>query len=177
MKFRIACLILAASVSMYGQGRPSSHPGGMPSGAGSQGMGTGMGSSGSMGSPNHGSMGSNHGDMGTMHDSSANMGKQSPDAILSRNSQLNSNLQKLLPQGTTAQQACSGYKNLGDCVAAIHVSSNLGIPFSDLKAKTTGSSAESLGKAIQTLKPDVNAKTEVKKAKKQANADLSSSSS
>ncbi len=174
MKFRIACLILAASVSMYGQGHSSGHPGGMPSGAGSPGMGTGMGS---MGSSNHGSMGSNHGDMGTMHDSSANMGKQSPDTILSRNSQLNSNLQKLLPQGTTAQQACSGYKNLGECVAAIHVSSNLGIPFSDLKAKTTGSSAESLGKAIQTLKPEVNAKMEVKKAKKQANADLSSSSS
>ncbi len=177
MKFRIACLILAASVSMYGQSRPSGHPGGMSSGAGSPGMGTGMGSTGSMGSSNHGSMGSNHGDMGTMHDSSASMGKQSPDAILSRNTQLNSNLQKLLPQGTTAQQACSGYKNLGECVATIHVSNNLGIPFSDLKAKTTGDNAESLGKAVQTLKPDVNSKAEVKKAKKQANADLSTASS
>jgi hypothetical protein len=103
------------------------------------------------------------------------MGKQSPDTILSRNTKLSSKLDSLLPKGTTAQQACSGFKNLGQCVAAIHVSHNLGISFDDLKAKTTGDNSENLGKAIHDLKPAVNAKAEAKKGRKQADQDLSES--
>jgi hypothetical protein len=101
---------------------------------------------------------------------------RTPSDILANNSKLSSNLQTLLPAGTTAQQACSGFKNLGQCVAAIHVSHNLGISFDDLKAKTTGDGAESLGKAIGDLKPAVDAKAEAKKAKKQADADLRNNS-
>jgi hypothetical protein len=86
-----------------------------------------------------------------------------------------SNLQKLLPAGTTPQQACSGFSNLGHCVAAIHVSQNLGISFSDLKGKITGSNSESLGKAIHELKPDVDANAEKKKAEKQAKDDMNGS--
>jgi hypothetical protein len=41
----------------------------------------------------------------------------------------------------------------------------------------TGGSAESLGKAIQDLKPQANAKSEAKKAQKQANSDLRESES
>ncbi len=76
----------------------------------------------------------------------------------------------------TAQDACSGFKNLGQCVAAIHVSHNLDIPFTDVKSKMTGTGAESLGKAIKDLKPAVDAKAESKKAQKQADQDLSSTS-
>ena len=113
--------------------------------------------------------------MGGMTTSSHIDGKQSPDDILSKNTKLSGNLDKLLPNGMTAQQACSGFKNLGQCVAAIHVAHNLDIPFSDLKSKVTG--GEDLGKAIQSLKPDANAKAETKKAKKQANADLNQANS
>jgi hypothetical protein len=57
-------------------------------------------------------------------------------------------------------------------VAAVHVSHNLGIPFDDLKAKMTGPNAESLGKAIKSLKLEANSKAEAKKAQKQANDDI-----
>ena len=76
--------------------------------------------------------------------------KLSSEQLLNQNTKLASHLQKLLPAGTTPQQACSGFKNLGQCVAAIHVSHNLGISFLDLKAKMMGSKHESLGKAIQS---------------------------
>jgi len=105
-----------------------------------------------------------------------NSGGRTTSEILTQNTKLSSNLEKLLPQGVTAQQACDGFKNLGQCVAAIHVSHNLGISFDDLKTKMTGSGSESLGKAIGALKPGVDAKTESKKAQMQANQDLKNNS-
>jgi hypothetical protein len=81
--------------------------------------------------------------------------------------------------GQDAQTACSGFKNLGQCVAAAHVAKNLNIPggFDALKAKMTGTGAMSLGKAIQSLAPDANAKAETKKANKQASDDMKESNS
>jgi hypothetical protein len=95
--------------------------------------------------------------------------------------------------GMSAQDACSGFKNLGQCVAAAHVSQNLGIGFACMKADMTGVTAPasancpavkgaastkgmSLGKAIQTLQPTANSKLEVKKANKQADQDIKESS-
>ncbi len=166
-------LVLLLSVAVYAQ--HGHGPGGAPGGAPMGGPGTGasMGSSSSgMGAGNSGRATGRPTDMGS---SAQNMGKQSPSDVLSHNAKLSSNLDKLLPNGMTAQQACDGFKNLGQCVAAIHVANNLNIPFADLKAKMTGSGAESLGKAIQDLKPSVNAKAEAKKANKQAAKDLSES--
>src|SRR5215813_721274 len=88
---------------------------------------------------------------------------------------LASKLQSRLPAGTDLQQAASGFKNLGQFVAAVHVSHNLGIPFDQLKAKMIGPPAESLGKAIQDLKPTANAKEEASKAEKQAKRDMDDS--
>jgi hypothetical protein len=127
-----------------------------------------MGNSGGMGHD------MNRGDMGASHRPS-DTGKQSPGQALSTNSKLSQKLDSLLPNGMTAQQACSGFKNLGQCVAAIHVAHNLDIPFADLKSKMTGSGSESLGKAIHDLKPDANTKAEEKKAKQQADEDLKDS--
>jgi hypothetical protein len=98
-----------------------------------------------------------------------------PKQLQDTDSKLSQNLQKLLPSGTTPQQACSGFKNLGQCVAAIHASHNLGISFTDLKTKMTGSSPESLGKAIQDLKPAADSKSETKKANQQAKDDMQQS--
>jgi hypothetical protein len=91
---------------------------------------------------------------------------------LSSNSQLASKLQALLPPGTDLQTAAEGFKNLGQFVAAVHVSNNLGISFDDLKAKMTGPDAVSLGKAIHQLQPSANAKAAAKQAQKQAHQDL-----
>ena len=101
---------------------------------------------------------------------------------LAKNTHLASHLQGLFPPGTDLQQASSGFKNLGQFVAAAHVSKNLGIPFDQLKEKMTGISTTSttsagdspvsLGKAIQQLRPQVDAKSEVKKADLQAKDDI-----
>lgn len=163
MRVKLALAVIALSSLAFAQhGRPMS--GGPPaSSPGSSHMG---------GSSGMGSTGTSHGPGQTNAPSSG----RTPSEILTNNSKLSSNLQSLLPAGTTAEQACSGFKNLGQCVAAIHVSHNLGISFDDLKAKTTGDGAESLGKAIGELKPAADAKAEARKAKKQANADLSNNS-
>lgn len=166
MKTKVCIFLLAASLAAYAQGRSGGAAGGHMSGPPS--------SAGSMGSTGSASHGNESGSMGnTSHPS--DMGKQSPDTILSRNTKLNARLESLLPKGMTAQEACSGFKNLGQCVAAIHVSHNLGIKFDDLKAKMTGANSENLGKAIHDLKPAANAKAEAKKGQNQANDDMANS--
>jgi hypothetical protein len=160
---KIGVLLLAGAAFCYGQhghagGASSGHMGGPPSGAGSA-----AGNSGASG------QGAQAG--------SAQSQKRSPEQLLDQNTKLASNLQKLLPEGMTAQQACGGFSNLGQCVAAIHVSHNLGISFTDLKTKMTGANPESLGKAIHELKPDTNANAEAKKAEKQAKSDMNGSAS
>ncbi len=148
-------------------------------GGGGMGAGGGMGSGAGMGST-HGNSGDHT--MSGSHDTGSpnssqhgSMASQSPDQVLSHNTAIAGKIKTLTGQDATA--ACSGFKNLGECVAAAHVSKNLGVPFSDLKAKMTGSSPESLGKAIQGLKPSANSKSEAKKANKQAEQDINQSSS
>lgn len=77
--------------------------------------------------------------------------------------------------GGNLQTACSGFKNLGQCIAALHVAKNLNLSFTDLQTKM---GSESLGKSIQDLGgPNVNAKSEAKKANKQASEDLNAAQS
>ncbi len=171
MKCKLFLAVLALSSFAFAQ-----HGGGRPAGAGSAAGGMGMGSSMGHGSAMGSDMGSGHGANGTMGSGSmANASGKTASDLLTQNTKLAGNLQKLLPQGMTPQDACSGFKNLGQCVAAIHVSHNLDIPFADLKSKTTGSGSVSLGKAIETLKPGTNGKAESKKAQQQANEDLKNS--
>ena len=150
------------------------------------------GHSGGMGGMGGGSANMNHGrmDHGVNADNrlSASHGQTMND-ILTRNTRLAGKIQTLT--GMSAQQACSGFKNLGQCVAAAHVSKNLGISFACLRADMTGtavtqgtscpagtgSKSMSLGKAIQALRPETNAKTETKKAGKQADQDIRESNS
>lgn len=103
-------------------------------------------------------------------------GKRSVDDLLTQNGRLSSKLQTLLP-GTNLQEAVKGFDHLGQFVAAVHVSHNLGIPFDQLKAKMVDSSPESLGKAIHELRPKANARQEVIKANEQALEDLEKSRS
>ena len=94
---------------------------------------------------------------------------------LSHNPALEARLQRLLPAGTNLQTAASGFKTLGQFVAAVHVSHNLNIPFAQLKTKMTGSSPESLGRAIEDLEPNLSHRTvrsDVKTADRQARQDL-----
>ena len=79
-------------------------------------------------------------------------------------------LAKLLPPGTDLRAEASGFKTLGDFVAAAHVSNNLAIPFATLKAKIV--KGDSLGDAIQALRPDIDAQIEARKARAMAADDL-----
>lgn len=110
-------------------------------------------------------------DHGSGHDAD-HSGRQSVSQKLSSSTKLASKLQSLLPPGTNLQTAASGFKNLGQFVAAVHVSHNLGIPFDQLKAKMQGPPTESLGKAIHQLKPDADAKAQTKTAESEAHNDI-----
>jgi len=132
--------------------------------------------------------GSAAGSMGGGHsmDASGTPGPRTADQLLTQNTQLSSKLGSLLPAGTNLQTAASGFRNLGQFVAAVHVSHNLGIPFDQLKCTelattdacpgmTVPSKASHLGPAIQTLKPTMSSadsKSAAKQAEKQATADL-----
>jgi len=61
----------------------------------------------------------------------------------------------------------------------MQVAKNLDIPsgFEALKDKMTGANAVTLGKAIQELSPNTNAKSESKKATKQGNHDINTAES
>ena len=149
--------------------RPSSAGSGRPSGVGGGNM--------SPGNPNMGTS-ARGGEMGNERMGRTNMGEQTPSSVLDNPKLTNSLTNALSKSGVTVpggnlQAACGGFKTLGQCVAALHVSQNLNIPFADLKNKMTGSTSEKLGTAIKDLGgPNVDAKKEAKKATKQADEDL-----
>jgi len=96
--------------------------------------------------------------------------QETPAQILAGNKKLSSTVQALLPAGMNVLTAADGFNSLVKFVSAVHASQNLGIPFSDLKARMT--KGDKLEKAIKGLKPDADAKEESKKAEKQAKSDL-----
>jgi hypothetical protein len=106
---------------------------------------------------------------------------------------LTSELHALLPAKTKLEDACTAFRQLSDCVAALHVSHNLKIKFNCLKWDMTGvqpvsgnvssctapdhAKGLSLAKAIQSLKPDADAKAEAKTAERRAQEDIKDASS
>ena len=176
----IRLMVAFAVISLISLYAAAQRGGGRPAGAGA-----GMG---------HSSMSMGHSTTASSHDTG--MGHQSPTTKLENNSHLNTSLTNALTKsGVTLpsgglQAACSGFKNLGQCVAALHVSKNLNISFDCLKSDMTGqaptdtscpsgtgSSKMSMGKAITALHPDADAKAEAKKANKQADQDLNDAES
>lgn len=106
---------------------------------------------------------------------------------------LTSELHAILPPKTKLEDACTAFRQLNDCVAALHVSHNLKIKFNCLKWDMTAvqpvsgsvssctapdrGKALSLAKAIQSLKPDADAKAEAKSAERRAQEDIKDASS
>ncbi len=64
--------------------------------------------------------------------------------------------------------ASAGFRNLGQFVAAVNVSNNLGIPFTQLKTSMV-TDGKSLGQAIQTHRPSADFNTEARRAETDAN--------
>lgn len=92
--------------------------------------------------------------------------RRTPGELLQQNTKLSAHLAKLLPAGTDLQAAAAGFTNLGQFVAAVHVSNNLGIPFSALKTRIAA--GDSLGEAIKALKPAADSQAEVRRGQAQA---------
>ncbi len=175
----VSSMALAATLA-FGVSAFAQHGEGRPAGVGGGSMGgpSGMGESAS-GRPSDIGPGGANG-MVASNLGSPNLRSQSPGSVLS-NQRLDSSLTNALGKsgisipGGNLQTACAGFKNLGRCVAAMHVAKNLNLKFSDLQSKMTGSNAVSLGKAVQELGgPTVNARSESKKANKQAKQDINS---
>jgi hypothetical protein len=143
------------------------------------------GSMGNLGNSNgmaHEASADNHATLSAAH------GKTATE-ILTKDTKLADKIATLTHQ--PAAQACSGFKNLGQCVAAAHVAKNLGISFDCLKSDMTGTAAPanascpvgtgtksksmSLGKAIQTLDPKADEKAESRKGESEAQEDLNKS--
>jgi hypothetical protein len=106
---------------------------------------------------------------------------------------LTSELHAILPPKTKLEDACTAFRQLSECVAALHVSHNLKIKFNCLKWDMTGvqpvggnvsscsapdrGKSLSLAKAIQSLKPGADAKVEAKTAERRAQEDIKDASS
>ena len=118
-----------------------------------------------------------NGSQNTRITSASKAGSKTPGDLLTQNRKLSNKLSTILkqqnPPVTDLQAASQGFTNLGQFVAAVHVSQNLGIPFDQLKtqAQTSGS----FGKAIHILKPGADAKAELMKVAEQAVDDMQSS--
>ena len=143
-------------------------------------MGGGMGADHSAGMSNHGS--SNSGMSGSSHQASVS-------DVLQKNPVIDKKI-TALTGASSATAACQGFKNLGQCVAAAHVAKNLpNGNFYCIRQAMTGVSAGSnaptggcsvtgsmsLGKAITTLYPHADSKTESKKGTTEAQQDLKNS--
>jgi hypothetical protein len=165
----LSTLLLLGSSTYAQRGRPSGTPGS-------------MGASGTHG--NSASAGGGHG-------SSNAMASTDPGSVLEHNSNLATKLETLTSTTnlTDLETDAKAFKNFGQFVAAAHVSKNLNIPggfaalMCDMTTKTavgatscTNTTKMSLGKAIQTLDPQANPKSESKKAMNQANQDIKDSS-
>lgn len=145
------------------------------------GMGNGMGNS-----MSHGSNSSDHGSSG----SAAPTSSQKIGDVLSKNPVIGDKIVALTGDKLGAADACTGFKNIGQCVAAAHVSKNLsGMNFFCLRQAMTktpaGTNAPSagcsvtgsfsLGKAIQKLDPQADSTTETKKAGTETQQDMKAS--
>lgn len=86
---------------------------------------------------------------------------------LQKNTRLAAKLESRLPAGTDLMTASEGFRNLGQFVAAVNVSNNLGIPFADLKARMV-TDGQSLGGSIQSLKPAADARAVASRAESDA---------
>lgn len=93
----------------------------------------------------------------------------------------------VLAANSDINSACSIFKNLNECVAALHASHNVNLDFNCVRADVTGVQTNAdisgckgqiggkpvnLQEALKRLKPEVDAKAEAKSAEQQAKDDL-----
>jgi hypothetical protein len=92
---------------------------------------------------------------------------------LQQNTNLASKLESRLPPGTNLNTAAADFRNLGQFVAAVNVSNNLGLDFQTLKTAMT-KDGKSLGQAIQAQKTTVDGTTVAAHAEHDADVEIRS---
>ena len=95
---------------------------------------------------------------------------------ISSHPQLAAKLKPMLPPNITLDQAASGFKNQGQFIAALHVSQNLGLSFTELKTHMVDEHL-SLGQSIQAAKTTTDtqtATTAARRAEQEADDDIKS---
>ena len=95
---------------------------------------------------------------------------------LQKNTNLASKLESRLPKGTDLMTAAEGFRNLGQFVAAVNVSKNLGLDFDQLKTAMVDDGM-SLGQAIKDQRTSVDSTTEASRAQRDADALIRSTES
>jgi hypothetical protein len=101
--------------------------------------------------------------------------RPNPEAELKFSDKLADKLKTLLPQDTDPHVASKGFGELKDFVATVRAANNLGVHFRELKSKMAEGTSKALEKAIHQVKPDADAKAELKKAQEQAKQDIKES--
>lgn len=94
---------------------------------------------------------------------------------LQRNTNLAAKLQSRLPAGTDLTAAAAGFRNLGQFVAAVNVSNNLGIKFNDLKTRMVDQKM-SLGQAIQDVRGGSDMQPTALRAEQEADQEIRATS-
>jgi len=95
---------------------------------------------------------------------------------LQRNAIVREAVRVRLPQGTNLNAAASGFRRLELFVATVNASTNLGIPFSELKRRIVNDGM-TLGQAIQDMRPASKYWTEARRAEEDAAATIRTSES
>ena len=181
----VAILVAGVCLATAGAAAQGRGQGGPPAGGG----GGAHATMGMPGSQRPASTGVSNGKSATRPAAAAPLGPMSPTTLLQQNPKLETNLAGFFPPGADLSVQASGFKNLGQFVSAVHVSHNLGIPFDNFKCTELGTTAASasgttcsatvkneesmsLGKSIQTLKPDANSQQAIQEANRQAEKDI-----
>src|SRR6185437_11470198 len=101
-------------------------------------------------------------------------------ATLRQNAALSTGVKPLLPASTDMTRAAAGFEDTNQFMTTVHASRNMGIPFDQMKAQTTGKGHVSMEKAAKKLRPDLDDKTikeNLKLADRQSERDFARASS
>ena len=86
---------------------------------------------------------------------------------LRRDTALASRIVRRLPAGTNLMTASAGFRSLGQFVAAVNASNNLGIPFQQFKRRMVNDGM-TLGLAIQDMRPKSDYRSAAQRAEDEA---------
>lgn len=157
----LCCLVASALLAANDVALAQRGQGGGQGQGGAQGQGQGQGGGQGQGKANPASPSKPSADQ-TKEKEQARAKSRAATDELRKNPKLAESMSDLLP-GQNLETASSGFRNVGQFMAAAQVSKNTGIPFAELKARMVDRDM-SLGQAIKDARPELDAPAEARKA-------------